>query len=174
MRISGLIMVGLLAVALSACSGARSHKVQALQKKDKNLSCREIKLEINEAEFYRKTADNNKQPGVKSLLMPLGYISTYVDADDAASAASARIDYLNRVYEILNCDAEPQAMQVQQGQPAMNAPMTAPVGAVPMQPMMVPAQPSMVPMQRFYYQQPMMQQPMMGGMASPVSYSAYW
>src|SRR5690606_11424778 len=102
-----IILAGCL---LTACSGQESPKVASLQKKDKSLTCSEVQLEINEAEFYRKTAENNKNPNVKSLLMPLGYISTYVSADDASNAADARIDYLNRIYDILKCDdADAQA-----------------------------------------------------------------
>jgi hypothetical protein len=93
-----------LGLTLSACSGDDSPKVASLQKKDKSLSCSEVQLEINEAEFYRKTAETNKSPKVKSLLMPLGYISTYVNAEEASDAASARIEYLNRIYDILKCD----------------------------------------------------------------------
>ncbi len=89
---------------LTACAGDKSVKVASLQKKDKNLSCSEVMLEINEADFYRKTAERNKGPKVKSLLMPLGYISTYVNAEEAIGAAAARVDYLNRIYEILDCD----------------------------------------------------------------------
>ena len=70
-------------LSVSACAGDRSTKVSVMQKKDKNLSCREIQLEQNEVEFYRKTAQKNKNPKLKNLLMPLGYISTYVDAEDA-------------------------------------------------------------------------------------------
>ena len=97
-------------VMLTACAGEKSPKVTSLQKRDKNLSCSEVQLEINEAEFYRKTAEQNKNPKIKSLIMPLGYISTYVDAEEASNAADARIEYLNRIYDILNCDS-PQAHQ---------------------------------------------------------------
>lgn len=93
-------------VALAACQGTDSTKVQALQKKDKNLSCTEVMLELNEAEFYRKTAETNKGPKLKSVLMPLGYVSTYMNAEDAVDAANSRIDYLNRIYEILSCEKQ--------------------------------------------------------------------
>lgn len=99
-----IIPVLVMGAMLTACEGKDSPKVASLQKKDKSLSCSEVQLEINEAEFYRKTAETNKNPNVKSLIMPLGYISTYVNAEDAAGAAQARIEYLNRIYDILNCD----------------------------------------------------------------------
>ena len=113
---------------LMACSGTESRKVQPLQKKDKLLSCREIQLEINEAEFYQNSAKKNKTPGVETFLMPLGYISTYMSANDAAKSAEARIGYLNRIYDILNCDAQSAAPRVIQ-QPVYNQPYAAPVPA---------------------------------------------
>lgn len=99
----------------TACSGQSSHKVASLQKKDKTLSCKEVMLEINEAEFYRRTAEKNKAPGVKSLIMPVGYISTYMNAEEAVDSANARVEYLNRIYEILDCD-NPQAQRIIQSQ----------------------------------------------------------
>lgn len=38
--------------------------------------------------------------------MPLGYVSTYMNAEDAIDAADARVEYLNRIYEILKCDEQ--------------------------------------------------------------------
>ena len=81
-----------------------AEKVAAMQKKDKNLTCREVLLEQNEAEFYKTTAQKNKNPDVKTLLMPLGYISTYMNAEDAVSAADARVEYLARIYDIMDCE----------------------------------------------------------------------
>ncbi len=126
-------------LALSACAGKESTAIQPLQKKDKQLSCREIQLEINEAEFYQRSAKNNKNPGVETFLMPLGYISTYMSANDAAKSADARINYLNRIYDILNCDAQNAAPRVVQQQPlyAPNQPQLAPPTASPQ-----PANPS--------------------------------
>jgi len=102
--LKNILLTVVFASLITSCSGDKSVKVTSLQKKDKNLSCNEIQLEINEAEFYRRTAEKNKDPDIKSLLMPLGYISTYVDAGEAVNAAEARINYLNRIYDILDCD----------------------------------------------------------------------
>ena len=99
-----IVLTTTLCLALVACSGKESEKIAAMQKKDKNLTCREVLLEQNEAEFYRTTAEKNKNPDVKTLLMPLGYISTYMSAEDAVGAANARVEYLARVYEIMDCD----------------------------------------------------------------------
>ena len=99
---NGLVIA--LTLGIAACAGKPSPQVAAMQKKDKFLSCKEILLEINEAEFYRRTAEKNKNPGVSNILMPLGYISTYVNAEEAIKAANARAEYLNRIYEILDCE----------------------------------------------------------------------
>jgi len=80
-----------------------STKVKPMQRKDKRLSCKEILLEMNEAEFYRQMAYKNKGPKIKNVLMPLGYISTYMDSEEAIDAANARVSYLDRIYEIMNC-----------------------------------------------------------------------
>ncbi len=97
-----------LCLSLMACAGKDSEKVAAMQKKDKNLTCREVLLEQNEAEFYKSTAQKNKNPDVKSLVMPLGYISTYMNAEEAVGAANARVEYLVRIYEIMGCDQKIQ------------------------------------------------------------------
>lgn len=108
------LLIGAVAMlGLTACSGEMSEKVRAMQRKDKNLSCKEILLEMNEAEFYKKTAYRNKGPKLKNMLMPLGYISTYMDADEAIEAANARVSYLERIYEIMDCDFEEQAHEAE-------------------------------------------------------------
>ena len=101
-KITLLVLVSLV---ISACGGSdNSTKVKSLQKKDKRLSCEEILLEMNEADFYRKMANKNRGPKLKSILMPLGYISTYMDAEEAIGAAEARVSYLDKIYEIMRCE----------------------------------------------------------------------
>jgi hypothetical protein len=90
-------------VLLSSC-GEQSEKVETLKRGDKNLSCGDIQLEINEADQYKKMAFDKKRLGIKSIVMPLGYIDTFMSADDAIEAANARIQYLNRIYDIKRCD----------------------------------------------------------------------
>lgn len=89
---------------LASCSTAEySTKVKSMQRKDKTLSCSEVLLEMNEADFYRKTALKNRGPKLKNILMPLGYISTYMNSEEAVNAADARVAYLDQIYEILRC-----------------------------------------------------------------------
>jgi len=88
---------------IASCSGVRSTAVVPVQSKDKQLSCREIMLEINEAEEYKKTAENNKNPDLRSFIAPLGYAYTVSSADDAIDASNKRITYLQDVYRISGC-----------------------------------------------------------------------
>lgn len=107
-----LVGVCILPCLLTACvNGKESVKIEALQKKDKNLSCKEILLEMNEAEFYRDAAYKNRGLKLKNVLMPMGYISTYMNADEAIDAAEARVTYLDRIYQIMRCgDKEGEEM----------------------------------------------------------------
>lgn len=101
--------IGMLAVCsfmLAACAGESSTVLKPMQRKDKQLSCREVLLEMNEAEFNKKEAVQKRNPGIKSVIMPLGYVSTYMNAEDAIEAADARMSYLDKIYEIMQCENE--------------------------------------------------------------------
>ena len=113
-----LILISLIVTtsAVSAC-GERSQKVEPLKRGDKNLSCSDIMLEINEADQYKNMAYEKRQLGIKSIVMPLGYIDTYMSADEAIAAADSRVQYLNKIYEIKNCDAQSSAQQTSQARP---------------------------------------------------------
>ena len=108
-KISLLLLLSL----ITACESAPSSQVQAMQKKDKQLTCKEVLLEMNEAQFYQKMAQKNKSPNLKNILMPLGYISTYMSAEDAIQTASARVEYLDKIYNIMDCDAQKSGFQSQ-------------------------------------------------------------
>lgn len=112
-----IMLLGILSVSVVACGGGGSEnsnaavKVKSLQKNDKNLSCREILLEMNEAQFYNKMAHKNRGVKLKNVLMPLGYISTYMDSEDAIGAAQARVEYLDRIYEIMHCEDQEKELE---------------------------------------------------------------
>lgn len=101
-----IVIIGT-AFLVTACAGEKSTIVQSMKKTDKELSCTDVLLEMNEAEFYKNQATNNRKPSIKSVVMPLGYVSTYMDSGKALDAANSRIGYLNRVYEIMRCN-QPQ------------------------------------------------------------------
>ena len=90
---------------LVSCSGVRSSAVVPVQSKDKQLSCKEMMLEMNEAEEYKKAAENNKNPDVRSFIAPLGYMYTITSANEAIDASEKRITYLKDIYRISGCEA---------------------------------------------------------------------
>ena len=92
-------------IVLSSCSGVRSASVVPVQSKDKQLTCRDVLLEINEAEQYKVAAEKNKDPGLRSFLAPLGYMYTLTSADEAIAASNERIKYLQEVYQLSGCTA---------------------------------------------------------------------
>ncbi len=103
--IKKILTVSAVLLLLSSC-GEQSEKVEPLKRSDKQLNCGDIQLEINEADMYKKQAMEKKQLGIKSIVMPLGYIDTYMSADEAIQAADARVQYLTRISDIKHCDAD--------------------------------------------------------------------
>jgi hypothetical protein len=98
------VVLSVVILGLTSCSGTRSASVIPVQSKDKQLSCREVLLEMNEAEEYKKSAEKNKNPDVRSFLAPLGYAYTVTSANEAITASDERIKYLKDVYQISGCE----------------------------------------------------------------------
>ncbi len=115
-----LLFISFLSVLITSC-GEDSVKVEPMKKNDRELSCSDILLEINDAEFYKKQAEEKKSLGVKSIIMPLGYIDTYMNADEAITAADSRVEYLRKVYDIRGCQS------VAGASPYRNQPAAAPI-----------------------------------------------
>lgn len=101
-------------LTIVGCSGIRSNAVVPVQSKDKQLTCREMLLEMNEAEQYKAAAEKNKNPGVRSFLAPLGYVYTLTSADEAIEASEKRISYLRDVYQISGCTSGASGLTDQQ------------------------------------------------------------
>jgi hypothetical protein len=97
------IVVALLVFVLAACSGVRSASVVPVQSRDKQLNCREILLEINEAEQYKYAAERNTNPDLRAFIAPLGYMYTMTSANDAIESSNKRIAYLQEVYNLSGC-----------------------------------------------------------------------
>src|SRR5688572_26501025 len=93
----------LMLLALVSCSGIRSPAVVPIQSKDKQLTCRDILLEVSEAEQYKVAAEKNKDPGLRSFIAPLGYMYTLSSAEEAIEASDQRIKYLQEVYQLSGC-----------------------------------------------------------------------
>ena len=135
------IMIGIASLLMvSACAGTKSTKVAELTRQDKHMDCTTLQLEMTEAEFLRDKAERNRGMSLKNIVMPLGYPSTYFSAEGAVDAASTRLDYLTRLYEIKGCanqNYNQASAQVPQDAPAM-APMQG--GFQPTQYVVVPVQ----------------------------------
>ena len=98
-----LASLGIICLLGACSSGSFTKQVKSMQSKDKHLSCRQILLEINEAEFVKKMEINKRSPNLKHVIMPLGYISNYMSTENTIHSADARVAYLERIYEISGC-----------------------------------------------------------------------
>lgn len=104
-----MLLVAGMGILLSSCNcgnNANSPDMRPVQKTDKQLSCKDIVLEINEAEFYKKSAIERKQGRVEDVLFPYCYPSGYLNANATQKTAESRLDYLNQIYDLLDCDAK--------------------------------------------------------------------
>lgn len=108
-------LTAIFTMLLFACA-EETTTVEPIQQGDKKLTCQELLFEINDAEFYTKQAKEKKALGIKSIVMPLGYIDTYMTADEAIAAAAQRIEYLQRIYDIRNCENLNNMPNLPQGQ----------------------------------------------------------
>jgi len=114
-------------LSLSACNCAEAPIISAMETSDKKLSCKEIILEINEVEQTRKEAQAVKGIALGEILTPTCWISGYADGTKAIKNATSRIDYLGRIYDLLDCGGRhrrnsPPQQQYQQPAPQSQAP----------------------------------------------------
>jgi hypothetical protein len=97
------LLVLCMGLALSACGGKQSPAASQVTNVDKDLSCEELQLEMNDADYIRQTAEKNKGLSARNILWPFGYPATYMSADEALESANRRLAYLQKVYNIKNC-----------------------------------------------------------------------
>lgn len=112
------------ALMLGACSGVKSAQVEPVKPSDKQLSCTDIELEINEAKFWRDKADANRGLNLRNVVHPLGYGSTLMSSADAMDSAETRMAYLQQIYAIRHCaEMQNQAVNYRyQQRPAYDTP----------------------------------------------------
>ena len=89
--------------SLTACKGKESFATPPISKADKELSCDEIKLEMNDAEYVKMKARENRGFRAGNIFWPFGYPSTYMSAEEAIDSADERIKYLESIYRIKDC-----------------------------------------------------------------------
>lgn len=94
---------------LSRC--ARSVAVERVKIGDTQLSCAQILSEIQEADKFKKAAEDNKgftgTNTAAALLFWPGLVATYSDANAAIRAADERKAYLTNLYHEKHCGQEP-------------------------------------------------------------------
>ena len=94
----------LLSVLLVACTCNQPYKVKPVERGDKKLTCPDVILELNEAEYRKKQAMSAKGISADQALLPLCWLPTYTSAQEAQKAADERIEYLTQIYNVLQCD----------------------------------------------------------------------
>jgi len=94
---------------LVSCNCSPPLRVTSIQKGDKRLTCKDIILEINEAEHYRTQAIDERGIGISEALLPACWASGFVNGAQAKKAADARIEYLGNIYDLLDCGRKADA-----------------------------------------------------------------
>ena len=102
--LKNVLYVTLAAGMVTACGGKQSPRAAGVTTVDKKMSCQDLQLEINDAEYIRQTAMQNKGLSARNILWPFGYPSTYMSAEEALESAERRLNYLQRVYVIKDCE----------------------------------------------------------------------
>ncbi|MEM7617443.1 MAG: hypothetical protein AAF195_03585 [Pseudomonadota bacterium] len=98
------LIISLLLSSLVACSCPRVVEIDAIQKSDKSLTCRDIKLEINEAEYFRRISSKNQFDKVEYYVNPVCLPSGYINNAKSEQSANKRLDYLANLYNLLGCN----------------------------------------------------------------------
>lgn len=93
------------ALLLQAC--ATPHVVQTKKPDDERLTCSQLKMEIEEAVNFEKSArDDRKVTGknvAAAVLFWPALLGTYANTEEAIDAAKERQKYLNDLYRKKHC-----------------------------------------------------------------------
>lgn len=90
----------------SSYNGSSSMSLNSpIKNKDKHLSCQDLVLEMNETEYHARIAKDKKRFSFSSVFSPIAYINRYGNANDDLSNSQYRIEYLTRIYQIMDCDS---------------------------------------------------------------------
>ncbi len=114
---------------LLSCTCGVPLRVTSVQRSDKKLTCKDVILEINESEEYRKQGAIEKGIGFGEILAPLCWVNGYLDGRSAVGSANARIEYLGHIYDLLDCGGKGKDKDQQQP-PAMLPPPPPPPAPV--------------------------------------------
>lgn len=100
-----LTMTGLLSLLLlCACTkGKESEKAPPITTRERMLDCKDLQMEIHDANFIIYQAKKNRGFRAGNIFWPFGYGATFLSASSAISSAKERIGYLQKIYEIKGC-----------------------------------------------------------------------
>lgn len=130
-----------LILLLSSCNCSPPLRITSIQSTDKKLACKDIILEINEAEHYAQQASEAEGISLDEILVPTCWVTGYLDGNQAKKSSQARIEYLGHIYDLLDCGKAPPE------RPQSNAPknMAPPPVAIQRAPQFVPQRMQSVP-----------------------------
>jgi hypothetical protein len=119
-------------------------RVTPIQKTDKKLTCEQIIIEINEAEHYRSEAASEQAVGMGEALMPICWVTGFVDGEVGIKKANARINYLGSTYDLLDCGGKGRnKKEASASAPVQQSPIIVPV-LQPRAPALQPTEPLQV------------------------------
>lgn len=98
-----LLSVSIAVLALASCTCKAPHKLKPIQQTDKKLTCKDVLMEINEAEFRKKEALDASAVSGGQVLLPLCWLPSYFSARNAVEAADDRLEYLTQIHDVLGC-----------------------------------------------------------------------
>lgn len=110
-RLLKIFLLVILPGILLSCTCSNPLIVTPIQKTDKKLACKDVILEINEAEHYRDLAKAERGIGFGNMLMPVCWVTSYTNAAKAVKAAETRIAYLGNIYDVLDCGGKSDGSQ---------------------------------------------------------------
>lgn len=103
-------LVTTLATVLSGC--ATPHVVRAVQTADTSMTCRQLEMEMSEADRFRDAAQREKGVTGTNVAAVLFFwpamIGTYSNANEAIAAADTRKAHLNGIYVQKKCGEKTQ------------------------------------------------------------------
>lgn len=129
------IFVVCVLLGVVSCNCNPPPEIKSIQASDKSLTCKDIIMEINEAEFYRQ--EGRKAQGIEfqEALVPMCWLGGYLEGRSAIDAADGRINYLSHIYDLLECGGRSynaSSSLQQNNAPAAMTPMPVPVpGGIP-------------------------------------------
>lgn len=88
----------------TSCACNSPLKVTPVQRGDKSLNCKQLILEIIEAENYRTMAEETQGVSASEVLTPSCWITGYISSQNAIKLANSRINYLGNIYDLNNCE----------------------------------------------------------------------